>query len=130
DPTASPALSVKSAFHFEGQGGNCNIAVNSSSESAVQGQNNGSIIEGVASISLAGNYTTSSGGSIAPGTNIKIHAAPVPDPMAYLTMPTPPACPTGYTYAATQPVTGATLAPGSYCGGIKIGGGITVTFSP
>jgi Flp pilus assembly protein TadG len=127
DPTASPALSVKSAFHFEGLGGGCNIAVNSSSETAIQVQNTGSIIEGVASISIAGNYSVSSGGSIAAGTDIKIHAASVPDPMAYLTMPTPDACPGAY--AVTQPVDGETLAPGTYCGGIKIGGG-TITFSP
>jgi len=127
-PTGT-ALSVQSAFHFEGHG-TCNIAVNSSSSTAIVVQNNGSIIDGATTISVAGNYSVSSGGSIAAGTDIKINAAPVPDTMAYLTMPTPPACPTGYSYCATQPVDGATLSPGSYCGGIKIGGGYTVTFSP
>jgi hypothetical protein len=53
--------------------------------------------------------------------------------MAYLTTPDPGACSPPYNtvgYKVVQPQNDTTLQPGTYCGGIKVGTVIDVTFAP
>ena len=80
---------------------------------------------------VRGNYFAGNGGTIVgtPQTGV----AAVTDPMAYLTTPTPGPCSPPYAttgYKVVQPSNDTTLQPGVYCGGIKVGTVIDVTFAP
>jgi hypothetical protein len=118
DPTGT-TLSVKSGTLSTT---NCGIAVNSSSATAVETPANGDI--NTQFITVNGGPSTAPAGV----TGTYSSGAPrLPDPLGYLTMPAVGTC-TG-AYGDYANFTGATLSPGTYCGGIGIDHA-TVTFSP
>lgn len=101
----------------------CGINVNSNSATAMQ--LTGNVTVTARSIQVVGGYTQT--GNVTVG-NVITGAAPAPNPFASLAMPVFSAC-TQTNYAKTG--NGAlTLSPGTYCGGISIGGNHAVTFNP
>ncbi|MHC5537957.1 hypothetical protein ACYOEI_06965, partial [Singulisphaera rosea] len=120
DPSASGSLSVAGSAKVVADSG---IQVNSSNASAVSATNAGTI--NAKSLSLVGNYTTSSGGSIQ-GTVSK-GAASVTNPMANVAAPDPSTLPT---QSFTTTDGSATLNPGVYNGGLTFGGGMNLTLNP
>src|SRR4029077_18413629 len=76
-------------------------------------------------VGVVGGTNVNGGGSTPPTTGI----AQFGDPLAYIAAPSIGAnpCPGGF---HTQNISGAISAPQTFCGGIHINGGNTVTFSP
>jgi hypothetical protein len=113
DPSASDALDVFSSAELSTT--NCGIAVNSSSSTALDAHTGG-VINGDPSIVVTGNYTD-------PSNNISPHPqvgqAPVPDPLAYLSIPAD-TVPCNGAYGLVDVTTTQTLSAGVYCGGIKV----------
>jgi Putative Flp pilus-assembly TadE/G-like len=105
----------------------CGIAVNSRDPDALDVRGNGSVLSGASVITVVGNYNVSSGGTIT-GATPQIKAQPAGDPLAYLTTPAPGPCPGAYN--VVQPAQDTTLQAGVYCGGIKLGSSVNVTFAP
>lgn len=102
----------------------CGVAIDSSASNALN-LNGGSVLHADA-IQVVGGYS-GSGMTPTPITN----AQPVPDP--YVNLPAPPASSADCTAQTTNVhYSGGTvtLNPGTYCGGIQISGGTTVTFKP
>ena len=101
----------------------CGINVNSNSATAMQ--LTGNVTVTARSIQVVGGYTQT--GNVTVG-NVITGAAPASNPFASMAMPVFSAC-THTNYADTG--NGAlTLSPGTYCGGISIGGNHAVTFNP
>jgi len=98
----------------------CGIYVNSSNTKGMEGSG-GACIDAtnvnLVQSSNSGQFPTCAGWPN-PNFNQKV----VADPLAYLTAPTVPASCDYTNYSA---VNGATLNPGTYCGGITVQGGIT-----
>jgi len=122
-PTASNALSVTGGSTL--QLPSCSMFIDSSSSQAV-------IVSGgsplpASSIAIVGGFTNSGGSSISPRP--RTGAASASDPLAYVPKPSFTSCPSKT--APTTVSSGSTkaLSPGSYCGGIVINGGSTVTFA-
>jgi hypothetical protein len=130
DPSASQTLQVQSGAELTASG--CGISVNSNNSDALDVRGTSSVLDGGGSISVRGNYLASSGGAIV-GSTPQTGAAAASDPLAYLTTPDPGACSPPYGtigYKVVQPSKDTTLQPGTYCGGIKVGTVIDVTFAP
>jgi Flp pilus assembly protein TadG len=106
---------------------NCGIAVNSSSASAFAISGNAPVTAGF--IKIVGGYTNS--GQIAPSPTPKTGQSVTADPLA--TLPAPPA-PTTCDHAnfnINQPPNATVeVYPGTYCGGINIGGQTSAHFHP
>ncbi|MHC5544438.1 hypothetical protein ACYOEI_39925, partial [Singulisphaera rosea] len=120
DPSASGSLSVTGTAKVAAESG---IQVNSSNTTAVTATNSGTI--NAKSVSIVGNYTTNTGGSIV-GT-IARGAASVSNPMASVVAPNPATLPT---QSFTSTYGSATLNPGVYNGGLTFGGGMSITLNP
>jgi hypothetical protein len=106
------------------------VVVDSKSEKSVVVTGNGNIL--ASSIYLSGNYSPPTGnGNIeaAPAGGIFTHAAPLPDPLAYLPEPSLDGLPTRSSAPLGISSGTATLSPGIYEGGISISKG-AVTLSP
>jgi Flp pilus assembly protein TadG len=119
--TASPALVVSGGSVVNAD---CGVAVDSNASNALS-LNGGSVLHADA-IQVVGGYS-GSGMTPTPITN----ASPVADP--YVNLPAPPASSSNCTAQTTNVhYSGGqvTLDPGTYCGGIQISGGTTVTFNP
>jgi len=121
DPSAKNAFQVSGAATVTVNGGG--IVINSSNSDAAtisgSAQVNAGEIEVAGGVSITGAASTNP----APVTGI----AQVADPFASLPALTPGSCathPTNY-----SPPTGTTLQPGTYCGGISVGGVANVTFA-
>ena len=129
DPSAAQSLQVKCGAELTASG--CGISVNSNNSDGLDVRGTGSRLDGGSPIGVRGGYLVTSGGSI--GSTPQTGIAAVTDPMAYLTTPTPGPCSPPYAtigYKVVQPSKDTTLQPGVYCGGIKVGTVIDVTFAP
>ena len=120
DPSAAGALSVAGSGHVIAATG---IQVNSTNVAAVNANNAGYAT--ASTISIGGNYTTSSSGYLS-GT-IQTAASAVSDPLSTLAAPST----SGLTTQGSVPTYGTfTINPGVYNGGITFGGGSNVTMNP
>jgi hypothetical protein len=121
DPSSADAFSATGGYTMKANG--CAIAVNSSSSQAV------SITGGFAVTTTkfndVGGVILTSGGSSTPA--VTTGATKVNNPLASLPTLTPGSCSTHPTMFS--PASGSTLQPGTYCGGISVGGGASVTFA-
>ncbi|MGH7913076.1 MAG: pilus assembly protein TadG-related protein, partial [Candidatus Binataceae bacterium] len=99
----------------------CGLYDNSDSSSALTVSGGGTITSPL--VGVVGGTNVNGGGSTPPTTGI----AQFGDPLAYIAAPSfdPSSCPS----FSTQNISGA-VGPGTFCGGIKINAGSTVTFSP
>lgn len=97
---------------------NCGIAVDSAGAQAANIPGGAALT--ASKISIVGGYN---GGTYSPTPTTG--AAVVADPFASVTGPTVGAC----TYTNYQTNSNAALSPGTYCGGINIGGSANVTFA-
>ena len=115
DPTGAGALQIKNGQNLNT---NCGVAINSNSNTALDLNNSGDLSASGASVGITGNYTAGGGASITPSATLG--AAPVVNPLAYVTMPTVGAC----DHVGKFNVSGSmSLLPGVYCGGIDISAG-------
>ena len=119
DPSASGAFTANNGATITS---GCGIEVTSSSSS-------GGVIQGasVTAPILNGNFTLNNGGTSNPApTQV---ASTVTDPYVSVVAPAVGAsCDAAHTnYSATA---GATINPGTFCGGISIANGVSVTFNP
>jgi len=118
DPSASGAIDVGGSASVSS---GCGLYDNSTSGSALIVSGGGTITAPL--VGVAGGTTVNGGGSTPPTTGI----AQFGDPLAYIAEPTVPsgACSSYHTQNISGPIT----APQTYCGGIHINAGNTVTFS-
>jgi hypothetical protein len=120
DPSSSGSLSVSGSGHIISTGA---IQINSSSSSAAIASNSG--YAQAPTISMTGNYTTSTSGyfsgSMSPNSSV------VADPLLSLAAPTT----SGLSAQPNPPSYGSyAMSPGIYNGGVSLGGGMTVTMAP
>jgi Putative Flp pilus-assembly TadE/G-like len=103
---------------------NCGIVVNSSNSDAATITGGATVTS--TTTSIVGNYAVNNGGSISPAPTTG--AASVTDPFGSVIGPTAGTCatyPSGYGTYMNQ-----TFNPGTYCSGITVGNGASVTFNP
>jgi Putative Tad-like Flp pilus-assembly len=100
----------------------CGLYDNSSSTSALTVSGGGTIT--APTVGVVGGTSINGGGSTPPSTGIVQFG----DPLAYIAAPSfsPSSCSSFH----TQNISGAITAPQTYCGGIHINGGNSVTFGP
>ena len=116
DPSVSGAVDVGGTASVSSA---CGLYVNSDSSSALIVHGGGAITAPL--VGVVGGTTIAGGGSSPPSTGI----AQFGDPLAYIPAPTFSPC----TKFSGQKLSGP-QSPQTYCGGIQITGGNTVTFSP
>jgi Flp pilus assembly protein TadG len=119
DPSASGATTVGGTASVNSA---CGLYDNSSSGSALTVSGGGTITAPL--VGVVGGTNINGGGSTPPTTGI----AQFGDPLAYIAAPNIGSnpCPGGF---HTQNISGP-ISPQTFCGGIHINGGNTVTFSP
>lgn len=121
DPSADNAMSLGGAASFQSE---CGVNVNSSSSSALS-------ISGASrltapSVKIVGNYQVGGASSVAPPPTTG--AAPVADPLGYLSAPPVGLCTnTNYSLGSTST---DTISPGVYCNGISVGNSSNLTLGP
>lgn len=120
DPSMSNAFSVSNGVSVSSS---CGIMIDSSSSTALTATGGATLT--APSISVVGNYTTSNGASIHPTPTTGVSA--VSNPLSSLPSPTVGATCTYTNYSV--PYGTVTLSPGTYCNGLSIGGGATVTLN-
>ena len=132
DPSAARAVSMNGSPSINMP---CDMYVNSTSTDGTDVQGGGSIT--AKDVYLVGNYQTGGSSTVSGTSKLVTGASPVSDPYASRTMPSAGLCGvsptlTGGSATAYSPSTSVTIRPGTYCGGISIGGhgGITVTMAP
>jgi len=107
----------------------CGIAVDSNSSTALVVNGAGTIRTGF--IKVVGGYSNS-GSTLSPTPTTGV--ASIADPLASLASPSAPSSCTQTTYNKSQPPSGGgawQLTPGTYCGGINIGGqNVDAVFAP
>jgi hypothetical protein len=129
DPTASQTFQVQSGAELTAS--SCGISVNSNNADAFDLRGTGTALDGGGPISVRGGAVVTNGATI--GSTPQTGVAAIADPMAYLSTPAPGPCSPPYStvgYKVIQPSKDTTLQPGVYCGGIKVGTVINVTFAP
>jgi hypothetical protein len=121
DPAEEKALTVTSQSRVTAS---CGIVDNSRAYNAFNIESGSNVAATSISVTGGSNVTSGSGVSPTPMTSVP----PEPDPLGYLQ---PPAF-NGCTYNGQVKVSSGTftLNPGTYCGGIEIASGSTVTFNP
>ena len=132
DPTASGSLTVSGNFTITTA---CSAVVNSSSTTAFSmgGNSTWNLVNGAA-IGVYGGYNLFGSEVLNETTQgeqaVQQLAAPVADPLAGVSAPTPTGMSVVYVSGgfSDNPNSTTTLNPGVYCGGMKIHG--TVTFNP
>ncbi len=121
DPAMPYAMNLLPGASLEANG--CGVQVNSTSKSALGMQGDAALQ--AADICVGGGTALASGTSVSP--EAREYCPGIADPMAGLLFPAVGSC--DYTKASYKDVT-TTLAPGVYCGGLKIDGTSTVTLAP
>jgi hypothetical protein len=116
NPTLSGTMTVTGTSTLNSA---CGIYDNSNSSSALI-VSGGGILQAPL-VGVVGGTTVNGGGSTPPSTGI----AAFGDPLAWVSQPTVPPC-TNYKMQSFSGI----VYPGNYCGGIKINGGVSVTFMP
>jgi Putative Flp pilus-assembly TadE/G-like len=130
DPSASGAITVAGTPVVTSS---CGVIDDSSSSSALQ-VNGTSASLSASSVLVTGNWSGTGSVTCQTSPCPAVNQPPAPDPLAYLTEPTPSSC----TYTdppATPPSYIAapgtyTLSPGVYCGGLVINSQSIVNFNP
>lgn len=120
-PTANDAFQVSGSASLNVGGGA--IAIDSSNSKAASVS--GAATVSAAAIHIVGGISVTGSASTSPAA--VTGAAPVADPFASLPAPTVGSC--LYTNLSLGGVSSTALGPGTYCGGISIGGSATATFS-
>ena len=108
---------------------NCGIGDNSSSSTAVVVSGNASVSAGF--VKVVGGYQIQGQSTINPTPTTG--ATAVADPLINLPAPPTPTSCTQTNYNKSQPPSGGgawQLTPGTYCGGINIGGQVSAVFAP
>ena len=118
DPSASGTVTVTGTASLNSTCGVYDNSDNSSSALIVSG---GGVLQAPL-VGVVGGTSINGGGSSPPSKGI----AAFGDPLAWEAQPTVGSC-TSY---KMQNLAGPTASPGLYCGGIKINGGVNITFSP
>jgi len=118
DRTASGAVDVGGTASV---GSACGLYVDSDSSSALIVHGGGAITAPV--VGVVGGTSIAGGGSSPPSTGIAMFG----DPLAYL--PAPSFDSSSCTSFSTQSLSGS-YSPQTFCGGIKVNAGSTVTFNP
>jgi Flp pilus assembly protein TadG len=119
DPTQPGALTVGGTASVSSA---CGFYVDSNSSSALTVGGGGAITSPL--VGVVGGTNVNGGGSTPPSTGI----APFGDPLAYVAAPS-------YTHGSgcgsyhNTPLNGS-ISPGTFCGGISVSNGNTVTFNP
>jgi hypothetical protein len=125
EPTSADALYVKSGFLTTVD---CDIMVNSTSANAINVFPNGAVT--AQSVAVVGGPVLKSSGIPGPYAS----GVPLPpggaDPLSALKDSMPPVGACNGAYGAYANFGGSTLSPGTYCGGIGIDHGGTVTLQP
>ena len=122
DPAAPSAFAAINGVTVAVNG--CAISVDSTSSSAASVVGGASV--SASAVDVVGGVSLSNGGTITPVAVTGV--APVGDPFASLPALTTPYCTTHH--SMTNATSGQTLTPGTYCGGITVGNGVTnVTFA-
>jgi hypothetical protein len=123
DPSANNALVASGGSSLSSS---CGILVNSNSTSGLVASGGACVSATAIGVNAS---SESQAGCVSPAANFNVPRAP--DPLAYLTEPTPGTCTASTTsgngYTATN---GATISQGTYCGGIKVQGGATLNLNP
>jgi len=116
DPSASDAVDVGGTASVSSA---CGLYVNSNASNALVVHGGGAVTAPL--VGVHGGTVIAGGGSSPPSTGI----AEFGDPLAYISAPTFTAC---SSFSNPTEISGA-QSPGVYCGGIKVTGGQSVTFS-
>ena len=127
DPTMSGAFNLNGNGVFNA----CGVQVNSNSTSAVTTSGNTWTIN-AASFKVVGNVSSTANPTWVNGPPTP-NSPSLPDPLAYLVPPPAGDCsahPSQISYTGNSGSKQATINPGTYCGGLKITSGWTVTFNP
>lgn len=128
DETASGAF--KTVGNVTINASSCGLAVNSSSESAID--LSGSIDLNFGTVTIAGDYDINGGAAEFNYSNLHSHSSRVRDPYADLKVPTTTPCTSAAVKKGTK-ITGsgtATLNPGVYCGDVTVTGNNTLVLNP
>lgn len=123
DPNSDPTLGTMTASGGAAITASCGIIVDSPSSTALTASGGGTSIK-ASQIAIVGGWDTNSGASITPTPKTGI--IPGDDPLAYIPEPSAGNCIKQGNYH----VTGGTLSPGTYCGGITMNAGAVITMSP
>ena len=120
NPTASKAISASGNAVVNAA---CGMFVNSSNADALDVRNSSCVT--ATSFQVVGNYQHTSNCAMTPTPQVGVPA--ISDPLAFVAAPSfaPGAC----TYTNWNNAS-ATLSPGTYCGGISLGGGFSATLAP
>jgi hypothetical protein len=127
DPAAATTVSTAGVSASNGvviDMSTCGLQVNATGSDALY-VSGGATIK-AATVSISGNYTISNGASLQVSGTTTTSAPTVADPYATVTVPTPGTC------AATNSWGGGgtyTISPGTYCNGMTISNGATVTMN-
>lgn len=123
DPTSANAFSGIGGYTLKANG--CAITVYSSSSQAASITGGFAVTSTAFNVVSPGQAVKSNGASYSPAFT-SVPTAPS-NPLASLPRLIPASCSTHPTMVSAA--NGATLQPGTYCGGISVGGGATVTFA-
>lgn len=128
DPQASAALGTLTASGGANLNATCGIIVDSASSSGIT-VNGGTSIITATTIGVVGGYSLTGGAIINPPPSTGI--VPADDPLNYVPQPTvPTTCDHTGTYTPTSNLLGyATMNPGTYCGGVQINAGQSVSMN-
>lgn len=128
DETASGAF--KTVGNVTINASSCGMAVNSSSETAIN--LSGSIDLNFGTVTIAGAYDINGGAAEFNYSNLHSHSSRVRDPYSDLKVPTTTPCTSAAVKKGTK-ITGsgtATLNPGVYCGDVTVTGNNTLILNP
>jgi hypothetical protein len=128
DEEASGALTTSGAVTLNAQ--TCGVAVNSSSEEAID--INGNVDLNFGTVTISGDYNVSGGAAEFNYGSIRTHASRTRDPYQDLEIPETTACTASAVRRGTS-ISGsgtAYLNPGVYCGGLTISGNNNIVLRP
>lgn len=123
-PTAYRAVDVAGTANLSMP--SCMLAANSSDTEAIAIRGNADVA--ALALATAGDYAVSGSGALTTGRPARTGIPPLADPYADREAPAAGPCAhTGYARTAATP---ATLSPGTFCGGISLGGKAVVDLQP
>lgn len=123
DPNSDASLGEMTASGGATVKASCGIIVDSASSTALTASGGGTSVK-ASQIAIVGGWSTNSGAVISPIPRTGI--IPGDDPLSYVPEPSQGTCLKQGNYH----VTGGTLYPGTYCGGMTINAGAVTTMNP
>ncbi|MDB5480329.1 MAG: hypothetical protein JWO83_1382 [Caulobacteraceae bacterium] len=127
----TPATTVNTAGIDLSNGANldlsqCGLQINASGSDALVISGGAKLI--AQTLSVVGTYSLSNGGQISVSGTKTTGASALADPYANVSTPTPSGCSYNNTQYNSSP--GSAISPGTYCNGLVIGNGSSVTMNP